>query len=516
MGIEQKIKTITGRIQGRHKFAFVATFAAGLLVHAYMFTNMLLNHDSVAYFYSKIDMLTSGRWFLQYAAWPSTYLNLPWVIGVFCLLYLSLTAVVLAELFRLDNKAVLVVLGLMLCAYPAVTATFAYLFTADGYMLGIFLAALAVLVTDRFQYGFLPAGVLLALSMGIYQAYVSFAALLVLLQLVSLALHPDSEQKAVFLKILRYGLMAVLGFVLYIALLKGMLALRSQQMNDYMNMNTLVMPLGQQIAKVLQNIVGTYTGFFSSLLSMPGLSGGIRKYAVIFYFLLSVGYILVCVVQHRAYKNLWRLAVLGGGLLLLPLLSNIASLLADHTHTIMQQPYTVLFMALPILLVNNPLPGGKLYSAAQVACGCLSLFLCYQFFITANVVYTKMELRQEKTYSFTLRLANRIETTPGYQPGMPVYILYYEEGDPSNPMNQISMLDQEFFWMVGTGGNSFMQSREHLQYYLENWHGFPPYWYNADDATLAQLEQQALEQGMGHFPELSSVQIVNDVLVVRL
>lgn len=62
----------------------------------------------------------------------------------------------------------------------------------------------------------------------------------------------------------------------------------------------------------------------------------------------------------------------------------------------------------------------KITSAAAV---CLTALLCWNFMITANHNYLRMDLTVKQTYAFSNRLVQRIEDIPGYTTDMPVVFI---------------------------------------------------------------------------------------------
>ena len=166
------------KIKSTWKTAFASAFLLGLLIHLPVMLSDIPNHDGLSSMYFDQNMITSGRWFLSAACGLSSYFTIPWVIGLIGLVWLSLTAVVLTETLELTDPLVITAVSGLLVAFPALASTFAYVFTMDGYMLGLFLAILAVLLTKKYRKGWLYGAVSLAFSMGIYQAYLPFAILL--------------------------------------------------------------------------------------------------------------------------------------------------------------------------------------------------------------------------------------------------------------------------------------------------------------------------------------------------
>ena len=172
------------RLKSTWKLAFFSAFFIGLLVHMFKLANVLPYWDSLMNHYSSQDMVASGRWFLSVACSLSSHFDLPWLNGILSLLLLGITAAVIAEHFGMESPVLIILSSGLLVSFPAVTATFAYSYTADGYMVAMLLAALAATLSrvedirpDRWK-RLLLSSLLLCLSCGIYQAYVSFAFML--------------------------------------------------------------------------------------------------------------------------------------------------------------------------------------------------------------------------------------------------------------------------------------------------------------------------------------------------
>ena len=166
------------------KIAFFSAFVIGLIVHMFRFVNVMPNHDALFNFWSSQNMVASGRWFLGIACTFSSFFDLPWMIGVLSLLYMSLTATVVTEIFDLKNPVLIMLCSGLFVSFPAITETMFFEFTADGYMLAMLLSAISVLLTkiERIRkntaiYAGLSA-ICICLACGIYQVYISFAYVL--------------------------------------------------------------------------------------------------------------------------------------------------------------------------------------------------------------------------------------------------------------------------------------------------------------------------------------------------
>ena len=141
---EKGLMQLKQHIAPRQKLAFLSAFLIGLMIHMPVMLSDIPNHDGLSSMYFDQNMITSGRWFLSVACGFSSYFTLPWIIGLLGLFFLGLTAAVLVELLDMKSPVMVVLSGGLLVAFPALSSTFAYVFTLDGYMLALFLAVLSV------------------------------------------------------------------------------------------------------------------------------------------------------------------------------------------------------------------------------------------------------------------------------------------------------------------------------------------------------------------------------------
>lgn len=92
------------KVKKEWKLAFLSAFFIGFFIHMFRFVSVMPNHDELFNQYNSQNMVGSGRWFLSVACGISGYFDLPWLIGIMSLLYMALTAVVIAEVFDMKNR----------------------------------------------------------------------------------------------------------------------------------------------------------------------------------------------------------------------------------------------------------------------------------------------------------------------------------------------------------------------------------------------------------------------------
>ena len=141
---------------------------------------------------------------------------------------------------------------------------------------------------------------------------------------------------------------------------------------------------------------------------------------------------------------------------------------------------------------------------------CASALLLILSFQIDNLAYTVSAQAHRATESFATRLVERVESTPGYRDGMPVYIV---GGFPAKVYyNQI-----EAFSLVedySDRSTTVIPMNKHIYYYLNDWLNVP--WAEPAERTLQAVSDSPEFQAMPIYPDDGSVAIVNDRVFVKL
>lgn len=426
-------------------YPFLAAVIVGFLTHMFLFVNKLPNADAMTSFYFDQNMVTSGRWFLTVVCGISSYYDLNWGIGVLSVFYLAIAAVFVSEFFEVKSLTARVCIGALLVTFPAVTATFAYLYTADGYMLAFLLAVLAAYFTKKYKFGFIGGAVCLALSIGSYQAYLAVTVLLCLFSLISMCLN-NASFKEIWAKIWRYLVMGIGGGIIYYIALKVCLAVQGKVLDSYQGINEMGKISLETLPGMLFDAYYDFAAF--AIKGNIFINNGFSLGCVVLLTVVVCVTALFCYLKSKAYKKWYQTLLLLVFISLLPFGANIIFLMSSEVtfHLLMRLQW-ILFPVYAVVLSESMVEwhkshgsshnadsketmeqkaGGKKVSLSLVvACvgAIASLGLSYQFMLMDNIAYFNMNERYEKTYAYCVRLVDRIEQTPGYEPGMPIAMI---------------------------------------------------------------------------------------------
>ena len=210
-------------------FCLVSTYLWGLAAHAYRFFGNYVSHDSLNEFHGAIAgndiKLSSGRVFVPlYRDLLRSDITLPWLIGILSLLWIGLAVFLVVRLFKVERKGIVFLTAGIFAVNVSVSSTAAtYLQDLDCNMFSVLLAVGAVWLWRNWKWGWLAGGVLLAGTLGIYQAYIFVAVTLVML-LSILDLLNGEKFSPVFSRGLLAVAMVLLGGLLYCIAMQVILA----------------------------------------------------------------------------------------------------------------------------------------------------------------------------------------------------------------------------------------------------------------------------------------------------
>lgn len=498
------------KLKKEMKLAFLWALSLGLLIHLPAMLSDIPNHDGLSSMYFDQNMITSGRWFLMVACGASSFFTLPWIIGLLGILYLACTAVALVELLEVKNPFVIAFISGLLVAFPVLASTFAYVFTLDGYMLALFLAVLAVLLTKKYPRGFLWGAVCLAFSMGIYQAYVSFAIILCIYCIVILFIEESNWKKRIQ-TIAKYLLMGVAGVVLYYVILQVLLWLQGKQLADYQGISGMSGAAAQ--TGILDTLVTVYKDFLVFTVKgnvfFNNLFSGLSMLVLVFMTLVVT---VTMFFQRKWWKKPGFFVIIGMLVIGLPIATNMILLISPHvTYHLLMRYQWVLY---PILLSAFVSRYGK-------ECKCsvllewgtvLSVFvLVFNYAVTDHIGYSNLQKRYEKTYAYCVRLLDRIEQAEGYYQGIPIAIMGvvgYEEFPTTDITEAVTGN------MIGLSGDILLYTADNYEAFMKNYLG----------ATLNFLDVETVGEiylndeeyiAMDSFPGANSVKVVNGILYVK-
>lgn len=519
MKLDDQINKLWKSIPVPCRRAFFSALIIGFLDYLYTMTNHFLTFDSMWNLYSAQDMITSGRQFLTYACSISSYFDLPAVNGMLAVFYLAVTAAIVVQIFEIRSTLFSILTAGMIVTFPAVSSTFCYTYTVDGYMLALLLVTIAFALMDRFRFGWIAGAVLICLSLGIYQAYYSFVILLCILKLLSYLLY-EKDMKTICVKAARYVFAGVAGYLLYALTLAIMLASKNATLSGYQGSDKV---LGFDLGQLPVNVYRATRNFFSFLVSMNVLTATrAMKNALGVIFVIGAIAALYVFVKNKIYKNIVRILLILLLLAITPAATTLVMVMApdSYFHVLMRMPWALFFVFVLSLTekvcMESVSDEKKLPRSLKYVCSIVltlgTVVMIFQFIVMQGIVAYNMNERYEKTYSLCNRIVDRLEQTDGYKFGEPVAIL----GGSTDPYHYppTSITGSYVGWYFGVNGELCVSSTADFSEFCKHFLGvyFIPAEQSVADAILTDNDYIEMQS----FPYKDSIRLIDDVWVVKL
>lgn len=384
---------------------FLTTVIVGLIAHMYKLVNTLPNWDSLLNVYSDQNTIHLGRCFLTIACGISSYYDLPWLNGLLSLCYLGISSAILSEIFEVKKKAVLILMSSLVVTFPTVTSTFAYMYTADGYFLGMLCMTLAIYFTLHYNRGWLCGLFLMAFGYGCYQAYITWALLLVLFWSISQLLFTQFPLSVLFQKWSHFLLCGILGTILYWICNKILIAFQGISLASYQGIGEAGLSSFHPLHAFKQCIIDFFYFFIGPLSRM-----NLYSYLNIIILVLMLVFFIHRVYTHKLYNNPSRL-------ILILLLATAVPFAAFVIYFISPQInyHMLMLMSLCLIYIFFLLFYEKSSSddfpIKQWSILLVTGLTIYSFIVIANISYHTMQQSYNKSIGVILRLADRIEQT---------------------------------------------------------------------------------------------------------
>lgn len=379
------------------KYAFISVMVIGLCAHVYKFTNYLPTADSLYNLYSKQNVSRSARPFCGIACAISSYFDLPVLEGILSLLYIVVTAIIVIELFEITDKTSIILIGGGLVAFPAITSTMAYMYTADGYMLAMALAALAVYVCIKKRWGVFGGAIILCFSMGIYQAYLSFALVLAFVYFIYMVIGKKYSNKELLIDGLKVAGTTIIGMVLYYLCYNLALRIQHAEITTYQGMN--------KVGISITRIKGAT--FASVQIVKDFLFVGGQGYRILHFMLLLVMAVcLVCIIiSKKVYKNIFQTVyALACGAGIIPAICIWSYTSDDCTYHSLMLTSIVLLFVMGVVLYSK---FTSLHFLRRVL-GLLLAIVIYNYVVIANESYLLLDMIYERTYAKAMTMLTDI------------------------------------------------------------------------------------------------------------
>lgn len=498
-------------------FAMMAVFVWGLAAHSYGFLHANFSGDSLSEFCGEMG---SNSWKIQLGRYvvPAyklvfrTDMTLPWLVGLLSLLWIGLAVCMTVRIFQIESKPLIFLTAGVFTANITVAATVAtYLHDYDCNMFALMCAVAAVYLWREYRWGILAGALLAALSMGIYQSYISVAVTFVMFVCIL-----DLLNEVAFRNVLCRGLKAIamilLGGILYYGGVHLVLNITGISMHTG-DTNSLDALSALTPSSVLSLTYGAYRDCLYRLLYVKSTypSWMIRCFTLV--QILLVGGILVIGLLNRKVRLPEKIlcVVL---IALLPLgMHLIYVLTSGMVHDLMV--YAIWMFYLLVFLLTDWLAKRKQNRWVKLPkwlCMGMIAVMLYGNVQTANALYLKKDMEQDAYLALMNRIVYRMEMLEEYEVGVtPVVFVGTHQ-----LLNDVIPGYEEYQDITGMESSVVANPLEdyRLRTYFQTVMNYPVNVPGSD--VFQQIREDPRVEAMPAYPDNGSIAMIDDTLVVKL
>ncbi len=514
------IKKLKG-ISKPQKALFLSVFISGFFAHGYMFLNNLTYNDGILSINSLGATFNLGRFVLGFIEIAGKYTvgvyAAPLFHGILSLFFIALSGMIILDILRIKGVLSGIYTGIVMAVFPVVASIFAYMYTASAYWSALLLNVLAVRVMVKKQRikNVVIGAVLLAMGLGIYQAYFTVAITLFFLAIMKELLEDMKIMvKDIIVRGIWYLSTMSLGLIVYLILNKVIITIGKIGLSSYMGMNEVGKTQLSKIPSMLKNVFY----YFGVDLNWCGINNTlIQRLIVAGIIFLSVALIILALIKGEG--TVGNKIILTVMTLALPVAVNSIYLMSASdnfgVHTLMRYSLVFIFI-MPIILLEHierlEIHKKRARLCKNGICYCLLMLiwlLPVTYIYLDNASYMKMDFLTKQTSAWFTELVSEIKSTEGYSDELPV--VYIGE----RAVEDIGLAKMPHFEAVTADGFGYSLEKLVNNYawraYVERHCGYSPeeIWEREEYEEMEEVKQ------MPAYPTEGSIKVINNTIVVK-
>lgn len=491
------------------KVAFFSAILLGLVAHMYMFTNKLPNMDDLVGVNNFGVTFKNGRWFLWIVGAILYHIDfvysMPWLNGLITIALLACSAGMIAVLLDMKSLVANAILGSSLVVFPSWTATLFYMFTAPYYALAVLMSVTSVFLVVKLKKGYAISVVLLACSMGIYQAYLPFTATLYVVLLFLMLYEEDKNFVDIIKRAFFYLANLVAGVIVYYILMKISLLLTNQSLNSYKGLDSMGQFSLSRIPEIMNHIFVDFFGVFLNNnleISYNLITKGMYFVLFVVVFWLVIQLVIVLCKKKDYMKAIEAIVLL---LVYIVAINSIYIMCAEGIYSLMYFSY-VFMMIFPLTLMDRHfIYSGVNKRNCMMEWGVSFVLVCgiVSYCQYASAEYLSIHLCFEQAKSYFTTMITQIKSTDGYTDETKIAFVGKDIQDKSLYRNDV----MRKFEM--SGRDKTLVEAYSRQYFLEYYCGF-----TAEYTSVEGIEEDKIKN-MPCYPDAGSIQMIDDIVVVK-
>ncbi|MDD3138573.1 MAG: glucosyltransferase domain-containing protein [Lachnospiraceae bacterium] len=393
----------------------------GILAHFVMLADYLFNHDAISMFYSDLSWtLAQGKWFAGTISTIKGALPIHYVTGILGLVFLAMTSILIVNIFEIEKAMDKYVIITLFMIYPSVAICLIYN-ALDYFAITAFMSVLAAFIAKKYtKVSWVIAVVVLTLSIGTYQGYISFAAAFFVVICIHKMISTDNKIVDVIKEGLYYISILAVSAILYYLILKVDIGIKGIELGSYKgadNMTQILNPI------VLMNAIIVAFKLVAGYLWSDNLGTQSIQFIVIYRFFVLVFVFtiikkIITLIKKREYMRMILLIILS--FVIFPISVNLSGVLSNNVsfYYVTVYPLVLLFIETYLLASRD---SEKVIGVIIKDMTTLAMFcLIFNMFILDNTQYEKSRYSAMQISAKSTELCTTIHNVKGVTNDTPV------------------------------------------------------------------------------------------------
>lgn len=501
---------------------FLTTILASMIVHFQLYALIVTGPDTLMNsMYHQADvwepmLLRFGLDFMQVI---KGNIVSPVLATLLSSIFLAITMILVIDIFKIKNKYLKYIIAILFVVAPNTSATLTFFYCSDAYIFGMLLATLAIYIMRKNEDKNWPiflGALFLALAMGMYQTYLSVTMVLAISTLIIDVLN-NKETKEVFINLLKYVLIGIVGLVLFYVFSHITLLYKNLQISNYSGANDIGISTLLSAPKLLQEAYESFFNYYFNDNMIPNTIWNTNIWYSIIFVIMLISLIYI-IIKNKVYKKLLSILLIVILVLIAPVCFGIIEVTVPDVDIHILMACSMIYIFPIFFKVLEILPKEKISKIFKYIVVISSLFIAWNYIWQDNASYISIQTMQNQAVNTANRLVTHIEELDEYTPDMPVLILGGLENNQYLNRDNTSIESKKLY--DRTWG--FISDKSTIWWgNLDSWKKMF-YEYIGVNLNLvnerdyAEIIETKEYKNMKYYPEKDSIKVIDDTIVVKL
>lgn len=504
------------------KNVFLVTIITSIIVHFQLYSLMITGPDTlINSMYHQADiwetmLLRFGLNFIQ--AIKGNIVS-PVLSTLLSSIFLGIIVVLVIDILEIKKKNLKYIIAIIFAVAPNISATLTFFYCSDAYILGMLLATLSVYLIRKHEdknWIILISGLLVGLSMGMYQTYLSVAMVLCVSSLI-IDLLNKKEKKQIFMNIFRYILMGLIGIILFYTISYITLSIKNLHVSNYCGANSIGIQTLSNFPKLLPEAYESFYAYFFNDKIIPNTiwNTNILYIAIFITMLVSTIYIIV---KNELYKKITNIILLLIFVIVAPICFSIIEIIVPRVDIHILMACSMIYIFPLFFRILEMLPKNIISNLFKYTVMICSVIIIWNYVWQDNASYIAINSMQNQTEATVLRLVTQIEQLDEYNTQMPILIIgglennsYFNKSNTTIEAKKIYNRTWGFISNKSTiwCGNLDCWKKVLYEYIGVNINLVS----EGENSEILETEEF---KNMKSYPEKDSIKVINDTVVIKL